>query len=88
VISAAENSNKFQKTTLWKDNSLEDVVTFGPTAQSTLVMNNKELSKVCYLVILCTWRVAVANTTLEILIKFTKISMPSCFLKFFQKNFK
>jgi hypothetical protein len=27
VISAAENSNKFQKTKFWKENSVEDVVT-------------------------------------------------------------
>jgi hypothetical protein len=35
VISAAENSNKFQKTR----SSKEDVVTLGPTAQSTLVFS-------------------------------------------------
>jgi hypothetical protein len=37
VISAAENSNKFQKTRFWKRKSVEDVVTLGPTAQATLV---------------------------------------------------
>jgi hypothetical protein len=40
VISAAENSNKFQKTTFWKENwkekAVADVVTLGPTAQATL----------------------------------------------------
>jgi len=36
-ISAAENSNKFQKTRFWKEKSVEDVVTLGPTAQATLV---------------------------------------------------
>jgi len=36
VISAAENSNKFQKTSFWKEKSVEDVVTLGPTAQATL----------------------------------------------------
>jgi hypothetical protein len=36
VISAAENSNKFQKTRFWKEKSVEDVVTVGPTAQATL----------------------------------------------------
>jgi hypothetical protein len=36
VISAAENSNKFQKTRFWKEKSVEDVVTLGPTAQGTL----------------------------------------------------
>ncbi len=37
VISATENSNKFQKTKFWKEKSAEDVVTLGPTAQATLV---------------------------------------------------
>jgi len=33
VISATENSNKFQKKTrFWKEKSVEDTVTFGPTA--------------------------------------------------------
>jgi hypothetical protein len=35
VISAAGNSNKFQKTRFWKEKSVEDVVTLGPTAQAT-----------------------------------------------------
>jgi hypothetical protein len=30
VISAAENSNKFQKIRFWKEKSVEDVVTLGP----------------------------------------------------------
>ncbi len=38
VISAAENSNKFQKPRFWKEKSVEDVVTLGPRAQATLVM--------------------------------------------------
>jgi hypothetical protein len=37
VISAAENSNKFQKTRFWKEKSVDDVGTLGPTAQATLV---------------------------------------------------
>jgi hypothetical protein len=37
VISAAENSNKFQKTRFWKEKSVEVVVTLGPTAPATLV---------------------------------------------------
>jgi hypothetical protein len=32
VISAAENSNKFEKTRFWKEKSVEDVATLGPTA--------------------------------------------------------
>jgi hypothetical protein len=38
VISATENSNKLQKTGFWKEKSVEDVVTLGPTAQATLVI--------------------------------------------------
>jgi hypothetical protein len=37
VISATENSNKFQKTRFWKGKSVEDMITLGPTAQATLV---------------------------------------------------
>jgi hypothetical protein len=38
MISATENSNKFQKTRFWKEKSIEDVVTtLGPTAHATLV---------------------------------------------------
>jgi len=37
VISAAENSNKFQETRFWKEKSVEDMVTLGPTAEATLV---------------------------------------------------
>jgi hypothetical protein len=36
VIFAAEISNKFQKTRFWKEKSVEDVVTLGPTAHATL----------------------------------------------------
>jgi hypothetical protein len=32
-----ENSNKFQKSRFWKEKSVENVVTLGPTAQVTLV---------------------------------------------------
>jgi hypothetical protein len=35
--STIENSNKFPKTRFWKEKSVEDVVTLGPTAQATLV---------------------------------------------------
>jgi hypothetical protein len=37
VISAAENSNKVLKTRFWKEESVEDTVPLGPTAQTTLV---------------------------------------------------
>jgi hypothetical protein len=37
MISAAENSNKFQKPRFWKGKSVENVVTIGPMAQATLV---------------------------------------------------
>jgi len=35
VISAAEYSNKFLKTRFWKEKSVEDMITLGPTAQAT-----------------------------------------------------
>jgi hypothetical protein len=38
VISATENSNKFQKTRFWKEKLAEDVATLGPSAQATLVV--------------------------------------------------
>jgi hypothetical protein len=37
MISATGNSNKFQKTRFWKEKSVVDVVTLGPTAQVTVV---------------------------------------------------
>ncbi len=37
VISVPDNSNKFQKTRFWKEKSVENLVTLGPTAQATLV---------------------------------------------------
>ncbi len=33
-----ENSNKFQKTRFWKEKSVEDMVTLGPTTQARLVV--------------------------------------------------
>ncbi len=39
MISAAENSSKFQKTRFWKGKSVEDVIALGPTAQVTLINN-------------------------------------------------
>ncbi len=35
VISAAENSNKSQKTRFWKEKSVEDMVTLGPSTGHT-----------------------------------------------------
>jgi hypothetical protein len=32
MISATENSNKFQKTRFWKEKSVEDMITLEPTA--------------------------------------------------------
>jgi hypothetical protein len=37
MISAAKNANKFQKIRFWKEKSVEDRITLGPTAQLTLV---------------------------------------------------
>jgi hypothetical protein len=40
MISATENSNKFQKARFWKEKSVEDVVTLEPmVAQGTPVYN-------------------------------------------------
>jgi hypothetical protein len=38
VIYVAKNSNKFQNIMLWKEKSVEDVVTLGPMAQATIVI--------------------------------------------------
>ncbi len=38
VFYAAENSNKFPKTKLWKEKSVEDAVTHGPIAHATLIV--------------------------------------------------
>jgi len=38
MISAAENSNKFQKARFWKEKSVEDVLTLGPMAEATPVV--------------------------------------------------
>jgi hypothetical protein len=38
VIYAIKNSNKILKTKFWKEKSVEDVVTFGPTTEATLYM--------------------------------------------------
>jgi hypothetical protein len=35
---ATEKSNKFQNTWLWKEKSVEDMVTFGSMAHATLVV--------------------------------------------------
>ncbi len=35
MLFATENSNKFQKTRFWKEKSVGDAVTLGPTAQAT-----------------------------------------------------
>jgi hypothetical protein len=37
MISATENSNKFQKTRFWKEKSVEDVVTLGPMAEGHIM---------------------------------------------------
>ncbi len=41
MVYAAENSNKFQKTRFWKEKSVEDVVTLGPTAHAAVVIHEK-----------------------------------------------
>jgi hypothetical protein len=37
MIFVDEISNKFQKTKFWKEKSVEDVLTLGPTTHATLV---------------------------------------------------
>jgi len=44
VISATENSNKFQKTRFLKEKSVEDMVKLGPTAQATLVTMKRTMA--------------------------------------------
>jgi hypothetical protein len=46
VISATENSNKFQKTRSWKEKSVEDVITLGPRAQATLLYSIMNLNTI------------------------------------------
>ncbi len=38
MIYATDSSNKFQKTKIWKEKSVEDVVTLVPMAHATLVL--------------------------------------------------
>jgi hypothetical protein len=38
VISATDNSNKFQKTRFWEEKSVEFMLTLGPMAQAILVI--------------------------------------------------
>jgi len=38
MLFATQNSNKFQKTRFWKEKSVEDMVTLGPTTQARLVV--------------------------------------------------
>jgi hypothetical protein len=47
VISAAENSNKFQKIRFWKEKSVEDVGTLGPMAHATLVAIDIMFGMIC-----------------------------------------
>jgi hypothetical protein len=52
MISTTKNSNKFQKTRLWKGKSVEDMVTLWPTTHVKPVYYNEEAvvfskSKLC-----------------------------------------
>jgi hypothetical protein len=42
MISTIENSNKFPKTRFWKEKSIEDIATLGPTTHATIVNINKD----------------------------------------------
>jgi len=48
-ISAVENSNKFQRTRFWKEKSVEDEFTLGPTTQATLILMSYATSIPWYL---------------------------------------
>ncbi len=45
MISAPENSNKFQKTRFWKETSVENLITFGPAAQATLSIDEVSMKQ-------------------------------------------
>jgi hypothetical protein len=42
VISAAENSNKFQKTRIWKEKSVENMLTLGAYGTCHISLSMKE----------------------------------------------
>jgi hypothetical protein len=44
MISAAENSTKFQKIRFWNEKSVEDVTTLEPVAQATLICTKPGLN--------------------------------------------
>jgi hypothetical protein len=44
VISALKNSNKFQKVRFWKEKSVEDMVTLGPTSRGHTSLNYVQMS--------------------------------------------
>jgi hypothetical protein len=46
VTSITENPNKFQNTMIWKEKSVEDVVTLGPRAHATLVFLKNGVSPI------------------------------------------
>jgi hypothetical protein len=48
MISAAENSNKFQNTRFWKEKSVEDEFTLGLTAEATLSYQVKRYEKLSF----------------------------------------
>jgi hypothetical protein len=56
VISIAENSKKFPKIWFWKEKSIEDVVTIGPTTHATLVLYKPRITQMSLngpIVVLC-----------------------------------
>jgi hypothetical protein len=46
VISAAENSKKSKKPRFWKEKSVEDMVTLGPTPEATLFNLGQKWSQI------------------------------------------
>jgi hypothetical protein len=65
----AENSNKSQKTGFWKEKSVEDVVTLGPTTQATPVYLTQRWMKLCNsLTHSCVaWTMALSNFHFSVL---------------------
>jgi len=52
VISVVEKSNKFQKTRLWKENPVENMVTLGPmNGTSHISLSMKQGSLFCFVML-------------------------------------
>ncbi len=77
-----KNSNKFQKTRLWKEKSVENMVTLGPMAQATLVYLWNEV--VCF--VLSCWDLSNHNVSCRALNIFEKLLMSTGASTWFETN--